>query len=231
LELDRAVVIREVSFYALGILLLFLALRDTRPVPGDPEEHIFISFGDSVMVFVGYIAYVLVCANMDAVVAFFSASSSSSGAPLKKNGLSASYGALDFVTQTSIALGEAMPFMHEKHNLVSEPKGNFQTVEFFRTNTGEKAPVDKQYSSTATADATFGRRESALSQTLRNMVARFSDGVSIRAFEFLLHTEKPSDEHGFYDVEVNTVGAKGCSTTGIRPLSHTNLTCTCARIR
>lgn len=213
MELDRAVVIREVSFYALGILLLFLALQDTRPIPGDPEEHIFISFGDSLMVFVGYIAYVLVCANMDAVVAFFTPKPSGG---LKKNGLSAWYGALNIVTQTSIAVGEAIPFMHEKHNLVSEPKGNFQTVEFFRTKTGEKAPMDKQYSSAATADAAFVRRESALSQTLRNMVARFSDGVSIRAFEFLLHTEKPSDEHDLYDVEVNTVGTKGSSSTRIQ---------------
>jgi hypothetical protein len=72
LKLDRAIVNREVGFYALSIVLLYIALRDIRPVDYDEEDHIFISFGTACMVFSGYIGYVLVCANMESVVAFAS---------------------------------------------------------------------------------------------------------------------------------------------------------------
>jgi Ca2+/Na+ antiporter len=70
LALDRAIVTREVSFYALGIFLLYYALQDSRPLDSDPDgpNYIFISFGQSCMVFSGYLLYVLVCANMDALV-------------------------------------------------------------------------------------------------------------------------------------------------------------------
>ena len=39
--------------------------------PDDPEvEHIYISFLDAALLFGGYLLYVLVCANMDRIVAF-----------------------------------------------------------------------------------------------------------------------------------------------------------------
>jgi hypothetical protein len=72
LQLDRAIVNREVGFYALSIVLLYIALRDIRPVDYDEVDHIYISFGTACMVFSGYIGYVLVCANMESVVAFAS---------------------------------------------------------------------------------------------------------------------------------------------------------------
>jgi Ca2+/Na+ antiporter len=70
LILDKAVVIREVGFYALSIVLLYIALQDVRPLPEDPDgdDHIFISFWEATIVFSGYILYVLVCANMETVV-------------------------------------------------------------------------------------------------------------------------------------------------------------------
>jgi hypothetical protein len=73
LQLDRAIVTREVGFYALAIALLYYALQDHRPLESDPDgpDHIFISFHEACLVFSGYIAYVIVCANMDAVVGFF----------------------------------------------------------------------------------------------------------------------------------------------------------------
>ena len=71
--MDRAIVLREVSFYALGIAVLYLALRDARPDESDDSgiEHIYISFDEATYVFGGYVLYVIVCANMEAVVAFF----------------------------------------------------------------------------------------------------------------------------------------------------------------
>lgn len=78
LRLDRKIVVREVGFYGLSILLLYTALRDVREVPMNNEEiglefedRIFISFGGAFLIFSGYIAYVLVCANMKAVVSLF----------------------------------------------------------------------------------------------------------------------------------------------------------------
>jgi Ca2+/Na+ antiporter len=70
LVLDKAIVTREVGFYALGIILLYVALQDTEKDPDDPTgpDHIYISFWEATMVFVAYILYVIVCANMKAVV-------------------------------------------------------------------------------------------------------------------------------------------------------------------
>ena len=71
LTLDKVIVTREVGFYALGIGLLYVALRDSEMDPDDPEvEHIYISFLDAALLFGGYLLYVLVCANMERIVAF-----------------------------------------------------------------------------------------------------------------------------------------------------------------
>jgi Sodium/calcium exchanger protein len=81
LALDRVIVTREVSFYALGIVVLYFALQDSRPLDTDPDgpNYIFISFWQSCMVFGGYILYVLVCANMDALVSCMSMTTKSIG--------------------------------------------------------------------------------------------------------------------------------------------------------
>jgi hypothetical protein len=47
-------------------------LHDVEPTADDDMEHIFISFFDACILFSGYIAYVLVCANFEAIVKLFS---------------------------------------------------------------------------------------------------------------------------------------------------------------
>lgn len=81
LQLDRAIVTREVGFYALAIFLLYIALQDTEPADDDElgADHIFVSFGDACMVFSGYILYVIVCANMETIVKFTKKSSERMG--------------------------------------------------------------------------------------------------------------------------------------------------------
>jgi hypothetical protein len=71
--LDRAIVTREVGFYALAIGLLYFALQDVEPLESDPDGplHIFISFWEALMVFSGYILYVIVCSNFEAILDFF----------------------------------------------------------------------------------------------------------------------------------------------------------------
>jgi hypothetical protein len=73
LQLDKAIVIREVGFYGLSIALLYIALRDRHPADDDElgDDHIYISFFDACILFGGYLVYVLVCANMDSIVAMF----------------------------------------------------------------------------------------------------------------------------------------------------------------
>ena len=70
--LDKPIVIREVGFYALAIALLYFALQDVEPTDDDllGVDHIYVSFWEAAMMFGGYILYVIVCANMDAIVAF-----------------------------------------------------------------------------------------------------------------------------------------------------------------
>jgi len=86
LQLDKAIVIREVGFYALSIVLLYVALQDVEPTDDDTfgVDHIFISFWEACMVFGGYILYVIVCANMDAIVAFFTRTTEALSAQGKK---------------------------------------------------------------------------------------------------------------------------------------------------
>jgi hypothetical protein len=75
--LDKAIVIREVGFYALSILLLYNALKDSEEDPDDPTgpKHVYVSFLDAILLFGGYLLYIAVCANMDRVVGWFSGGS------------------------------------------------------------------------------------------------------------------------------------------------------------
>ena len=169
LELDKAIVIREVFFYALAIVLLYLALQDTQPVDDDVEDHIFISFREACMVFAGYIAYVLVCAHMDKVVACFS------GAGLPKHHRKGTdYGSMDYVTQASIRM-EKMPFLQEPHNLSHEPADNFQPMTFYRTQSGGDhavATFEKRTSSAfSQGEDSASLRRLSLGNTLRRMMS------------------------------------------------------------
>ena len=202
LILDKAIVLREVLFYALSILVLYLALRDKRPVDWDDADHIFISFTDACMVFGGYIFYVWVCANMDTVVAFFSTFKVGGKGDALTSSVTKSYGTSAFVKQASIKIDEKLPFLHEKNILSHEPKGNFQfEVELYRTITGEVAAEKPGPEEDHHQDSVIGKTLRAISQ--------FSDGASVRPFAFMMHADKPSYHYGLYDVEVNNVSNVG----------------------
>ncbi|KAL7571561.1 hypothetical protein ACA910_020976 [Epithemia clementina (nom. ined.)] len=235
LQLNKAVVIREVFFYALGIVALYFALQDTKPVEGDASgiDHIFIGFGDAVMVFGGYIFYVLVCANMDAVVNFvFSTFASlpfvSSLVPAKKEDGNTNYGS---IRHCDIPVGDDLPFLQEASGLIQEPVGNFETVEFCRTKSGGESESDFYFSeerqaaeasasgvsnvsgdvgggggSSGGGDSSMGgsrNRQGILEKGIRRTLSKYSDGTSLRPFRFLMSEEKPSDDHGLYDIEEN----------------------------
>ncbi|CAB9500403.1 Sodium/potassium/calcium exchanger [Seminavis robusta] len=186
LQLDKPIVLREVGFYGLSIGLLYFALNDRRPSDDDElgEDHIFINFLDACILFGGYIAYVLVCANMDAIVALFSGTSR---APPADSDNKANYGAVEGLARPVSFNLPDMPFMRETFG--HEPVANFaDSKQAFLRTPGGLAVNDSQRGSF-----------SSIPESLR----RFSDGRSLRQFFFSVRDDKPSDEHGLHDIEFN----------------------------
>jgi len=220
LQLDKAIVTREVGFYALAIVLLYLSLQDTRPDPDDPKggNHIYISFADSAVIFAGYIFYVLVCANMETIVRWCAScrtrfSRNKRYSRLSNNNtfgggdddIPVGYGAAA-ISQTQLPdVGRDLPFLAQASLMKGEPEGNF--VRFYHTTTGEKAAHRRDLHDAGAEDDASTRvsaQPSLLEKNLRRMVSAYSDGNTLQGFDFLLHADKPSDEHGLYDIEVNS---------------------------
>ena len=94
LVLDKTILIREVSFYALAIALLYFALQDSRPLEGGPDgpNYIYISFFEATMVFSGYILYVIVCSNFEAIRSCLTTTKKSAGEALSVYNKRPNYG-------------------------------------------------------------------------------------------------------------------------------------------
>jgi len=118
LVLDPVIVIRDVSFYAVSLMLLLLALSDTRDVDGDDDEHVYISFFHSSLLVGCYVVYVLVCSNWDRVLHLLKFDSG--------NEVSDSYRANDFKTfqvqDEHIKEASSLPFVR---SVLYEPSLNF----------------------------------------------------------------------------------------------------------
>ena len=235
LKLDRAIVTREVGFYALSIVLLMVALRDTEPLEDDPDgpDHIFIDFYDGLMLFGGYIAYVLVCAHFDAIVKLFTTQKDKKRPTLSKNGTD--YGAVSASKRhVTIDIPQELPFLREARR---EPEENFVTpqssrdlleaakstsedqsrVSLYMTKDGgqrssgtsrpestKNAPLSAQSTvSESNASASMRKNASLLAKSIHTVVGAFSEGVSVRLFDLLVDIDKPSDSHDLYDVEKN----------------------------
>ena len=237
LQLDKAIVLREVVFYGLSIALLLFALRDNEPVDDDElgEDHIFISFGDSCMVFGAYVSYVWVMANFDLVKKLFTCRSKGFAA-------AKSYGSVDpsdrskvrarnlvneckgevqssttdyiadllWSQRTSFHLPD-MPFMAERP-FASEPKDNFQeAATYYRTTSGLEynGVEDEGEGEIQKTEDRFNRKSSFLAKSVRNVAGnlggKFSDGASIRLFHFEVNIEKPSDQHELHEILINQV--------------------------
>jgi len=195
LQLDRAIVIREVGFYALSIGLLMYALHDRESVDDDEvgNDHIFISFLDACVLFGAYIAYVLVCANFPAICAMISRSERST----RSKRASLNVPGMPFLTVHEQTDEPAENFLHkELCTYFVEVGGGPQTLE---GNT-----IDETSSLLGSSSVPETHRASALENSLRNTIGFFSDGASARRFNFLIDTEKPSDQHEIHDLEINT---------------------------
>lgn len=226
LHLDRAILSREVGFYALSIILLMFALKDRRRAPDDDEfgpEHIYISFNEAALLFGGYILYVLVCSYFESIVSWFS-----KGAQLTVAKSEMVYGSVESSSRqkhTKIKVPEDMPFLKQ---VKYEPKGNFHSPAsrreliadgeggdkalLYQTKTGgrstkfENLPSisSRSSGSAATGSAAQAQRHpSILAQSVRTVLSKFSDGASLRLFEYMVDAEKPSDQHELHDLEIN----------------------------
>lgn len=233
LLLDPITVLREVFFYALSILLLYAALQDARPDETDTESHIFISFHEACWVFAGYIAYVIVCANMDAIVAFFSSRKAKQSTPVVQDSQATKgYGATSTSSSKDRIANVSMPYVENGPNqralflresqLDHEPVGNFRRLELMRTPSGDKHmrvvfdDDDSDYNVVDSERSLFSSLlpsnllPSRLSTRLNNLevakaMGRFSDGRSLRTVQFLAQEDKPSDERDLLEMEHNPV--------------------------
>lgn len=207
LVLDRAIVMREVGFYALGIVLLYVALRDVEKVEDDDVEHIFISFWEACMVFSGYILYVIVCANMDAVVKFFGgpvtdlleSSTKDEADPLASASRPGTYGsATERTVSQDIDVPTNMQFLTEKQNLSSEPASNWNSISLY-------LPEEKQV---PIKPVDTSSDEALTSHTVSSIRASMAYQRSSILVDMFHHTEPPSKTHDLYEMRYNEVRNK-----------------------
>jgi hypothetical protein len=171
-------------------------------VDGDDVDHIFVSFADSCMIFGGYIAYVLVCANMKAIVAFCNTSK----ARLVGGSSNTSYGSIgETIVSQSLNVPD-LPFMMEKQNLSSEPASNWNSVSYYMTKE-DKGEEQAEAEQTQTQTGRASSRSSAISSSVlampfRNSIAYTRSSILVDLFE---HSERPSKMHDLYYIEYNEV--------------------------
>jgi len=197
LKLDPIIVTREVGFYILAIILFYNALQDRRPADDDEisgEDHIYISFSKSSLLFSGYILYVIVCSNMKKIVSFIKPEENKEDNKKLLNEGVETYGSTDGGVSTPISKSILLPHMPFMIN--HEPESNFTASDKNKEEEFHTTPTGLQIAQHSSDNE---EEERGLIPKIR----RFSDGGSLRAFKFRIHKDKPMDEHGLHDLEVN----------------------------
>jgi len=197
LNLDKIVLTREVGFYALAIVLLYFCLRDVRPLDTDPDgpNHIYISFYQATMLFSGYILYVLVCSNFDAIVACMSAAKKTVGEKLTSYDNRPNYGAA--VSKKNLHQGK-MEYLMEKVNLSEEPVENWKSVEYFMPVHATDGALLSSGKTGASVTGSLKRAQLASSE--RSSI--FSMGKNVLKSLVRL-SDRPSEFHSLHDVHIN----------------------------
>lgn len=130
LKLDKAILIRDVSFYGLSLVMLLVALSDRQPADDDElgYNHIYISLWDGLLLLGGYVLYVVVCAYFESILRLFRRIRGF--VDNKRDG--SEYNAYEegittrrtIKTQVSISV-PPLPFLRQ---LSHEPRANFHSV-------------------------------------------------------------------------------------------------------
>ena len=124
LHLSKSIVLREVFFYALSLALLMVTLSDRREVDG--VKRIYIQWYDGLLLFVGYIAYVLVCAYYESIVNFVNARFSSDIENVDDNHTRPLSLVADIVKEEP-SMDNVLPFLRQ---ITNEPSTNFHHEEY-----------------------------------------------------------------------------------------------------
>merc|ERR1712151_555664 len=211
LYLDRAVVTREVGFYTISIAVLYLALQDRKPDPNDPDgvDHIYISFWDAVMVSIGYVVYVLVCAKMDNIVAYFTKEATESIDGQPKIGYGTLAKSKSKRTVFPAANTENVPFLHAPM-INHEPSENFKigrelnNPSIHLTN-GTPSIGKRQHSMGGSIRKSLVNSSivKSMSEMSQRIMGKFADSNSSHLFQLLAVTDKPSDNHQLHDLNIN----------------------------
>lgn len=215
LKLDKAIIIREVSFYGLSLVLLLVALSDRQPADDDElgRNHIYISLGDGLLLLGGYALYVVVCAYFEPILRLFRRMRGLTDS--KEDGRQ--YNAYEegsrarrtLNTQTSrvpISV-PALPFLRQ---LSREPRANFHSVRSqldLQSLDAGAIVSDLDPSKHHEEDRTF-RQESGSSNESRLTASEVSQSPRSRSSPRLWHTvltkpsaPKPTELHGLDEIE------------------------------
>jgi hypothetical protein len=68
LILDPIFLCRDVIFYMISLIILFVALLDRGAADGDDADHVYIQTSDGLLLIGCYISYVIVCAKFDVIL-------------------------------------------------------------------------------------------------------------------------------------------------------------------
>jgi hypothetical protein len=68
LILDPIFLCRDVIFYIISLIILFVALLDRGAADGDDADHVYIQTSDGLLLIGCYISYVIVCAKFDVIL-------------------------------------------------------------------------------------------------------------------------------------------------------------------
>lgn len=215
LELDRAIIAREVFFYALSIGLLLYVLHDVEPTADDDMEHIFISFFDACILFSGYIAYVLVCANFEAIVKLFSCKTAEEEDYEAQSVQDAMFGHLDNIPFVKVGLADPAANFVDAHDMAEDgdeehsntigglPHEESEDSSMPDLGSSRYGSVTSSVSSSPQGD-NVSNRKSLLERSMRHSLNQFPEGYSARFFRFLVEVDKPSEQHEVHDIEYNS---------------------------
>jgi len=198
LVLDKTILIREVSFYALAIALLYFALQDSRPLEGDPDgpNYIHISFYEATMVFSGYILYVIVCSNFEGIRSCLTTTKKSAGEALfAYNNKRPNYGTA--VSTKNLNQGK-MDYLMEKAILSDEPAGNWESVEYYMP--AISSPDDADGSMRSTDNLMENLKRASLANSLRASIFSMDNNVLKSLVKV---SERPSEMNSLHDVYTN----------------------------
>lgn len=101
--------------------------------------------------------------------------------------------------------GEKKEGSTERGKILIGGTGNVEIQKRNSTLSRARSSLSSRPSVLSSRQSHLSSRPSVLENGIRNFAGRYSDGTSLRLFNFLVHAEKPSDEHGLHDIEINGV--------------------------